>query len=734
MKDFKWLHFSDLHLSCDTMDADTAKNKMIEFIKKKRELNDLEYNYIFISGDIANKAIYKGTKEFLEKLFFALGLKNNKKDLRKVFWAVGNHDILKEDGGARYEYIKKIRDPDDAMTFENCMNENLEGNMSKRTELVDTGMRLFKNNYSSILKREHEAKVYNPHIFYDLDELNLIVLNTCLTSIAEQDPHNLYIKSRDLNNIFSEIKDKNKPTFVLGHHGRDFFAMEDMDELSDIFDDNNVDVYLCGHNHRLGFALFPDAERDIYQITCGGGDNFKNGAVFSFIHGEFYASDRTIHMTPYSYRESGDKRWDIDERLNRRFKTGVSYPLQRLVVKKDVMPEITNEKIAEKEVAAVLDCDFMQRCKKAEYWDKKNTAVANLPNESCFVNILHLSDLQFGITPELSDKSPGAIRQRETMLENKLIRHLNEIPKEWKPDIVVASGDLAWRATRSDYMAFGRWLKNLLNALNVPMENVILCTGNHDINLDAAIDNSYLGKVTWDKVKEELVPRASEDDIFKKFNEFISFCKGEVDSEIVIKPLSNDLPENSDGKYLYGFRDVLGIRFNVLNTSWYCGTKRKDKSSIPDKENLWIGKEFVYDLRFKLEKNDKFSVTVFHHPFDWLNPAEGDDNASVKKSLLAFSDIILCGHVHTRIGEPTFEHNRTQIFQSGALWTQRGYEEEYIYESRIIRINKQTGAVEQLTLEYSTGDEIWVDTFRKGPNRDHSYPINFTKHPDELFG
>ena len=194
-------------------------------------------------------------------------------------------------------------------------------------------------------------------------------------------------------------------------------------------------------------------------------------------------------------------------------------------------------------------------------------------------------------------------------------------------------------------------------------------------------------------------------------------------------PLKNILPVESESRYLYGYRDILGLRFNVLNTSWYCGDNVKKESSSSDKNYLWIGEQFVKDLTQNLERNDKYSVTVFHHPFDWLNPNEGDDNAAVKKKLLKFSDIILCGHVHTKVGEPTFEHNRAQIFQSGALWERR----DYTYESRIIKINKRTGLIKQRTIEYNAQEEVWENKPRIGPNKDHTYPINITKHPEGQF-
>lgn len=713
MEGFKWLHFSDLHLSCDSFDEKKAKAKLIEFIKQERKSNHLEYDYIFISGDVANKADYSGAEEFLEKLFVALGLENTEEGLKNVFWSVGNHDIHRDESSTRYKLIQDIRCPDNPITLAKCIDEDSENSykhVEERALFIDAGMKLFKDKHRKFLKRDYGGNRSEPHVFVPLPQLNLVILNTCLTSADSMDPHNLYIKSGELRGVFDKIKeeDNKKPVFVLGHHGRDFFEMSEMDELSDTFDDKGVDVYLCGHNHRLGFALFPDTERNIYQFTCGGGDKFSKGAVFSFMHGEFNGRDCSIHITPYSYKEFGNKEWGSDYQLNKRFRAYTHFPLERLIEK-----EIEGRNIALNEVAATIDQESV-----------------NCDSDVDYVNILHLSDLQFGITTELSGKEAVAIQGRELVLEETLLDYLkSEIPVDWRPDIIVISGDLAWSGSKGDYKKFGNWLKKLLGKLEVPIKNVILCTGNHDINSFAAEDNSKIRKIPINKARVELIPEAPKGKIYEKFSEFISFCKGEIDPEIVIEPLKNILPEGSEARYLYGYRDLLGLRFNVLNTSWYCGNNKKKKNSSPDKNNLWIGEQFVLDLTHNLEKNDKYSITVFHHPFDWLNPKEGDDNANVKITLLKFSDIILCGHVHTKVGEPTFEHNRAQIFQSGALWEG----EKYTYESRIIRINKCTGLIEQCTIEYNMIERTWESKIRKGPNTDHTYPINISKHLEIKF-
>ena len=286
MNDFEWLHFSDLHLNSDDPNSKRARDKLIKFIKNERAAGRLSFKYVFITGDIANKGKYDKVCDYLKSLFEALGLQCNEEGLRNVFWAVGNHDILRDETSERYKLIQQIRENPQSISLNDCLKGE------KKHILVGSGMSLYKDFYKEILRRELEANESRPHYFIPLDDLNLIVLNTCLTSVDPFDTQNLFIDSDQLLDVFNEIKDEMKPIFVIGHHGRDFFRMDELGKLSDLFDDKGVDIYLCGHNHRLGFAMFPDTERDIYQLTCGGGPNFSIDSNLSFMHGYFKETPR----------------------------------------------------------------------------------------------------------------------------------------------------------------------------------------------------------------------------------------------------------------------------------------------------------------------------------------------------------------------------------------------------------------------------------------------------------
>lgn len=69
------------------------------------------------------------------------------------------------------------------------------------------------------------------------------------------------------------------------------------------------------------------------------------------------------------------------------------------------------------------------------------------------VNIFHISDLHFGI--EKSDKNEFKINaERQAKTIKSLIKTLKDdlrVPQNWKPDVVVISGDIGWTGSSEEY-------------------------------------------------------------------------------------------------------------------------------------------------------------------------------------------------------------------------------------------------------------------------------------------
>ena len=319
---FSWLHFSDLHLELnEKFSTQYARKRLLGFLSAETAAGRLPYDYIFITGDVANRGVYRGVPAFAKQLFEALGAT----DLSKVFWAAGNHDIPRK-SRLRELVISHIRSSKRSEElFEELMNDP-----ETRDVLLSKVIKDYARNHNKILGKQafdirHPS---NPHVKYLLPDLNLIVLNTCLTSCDDNDDRNLFIRGGGLLSMFEGL-DSGKPTFVIGHHGIEYFRQGEQDVLGSLFDSGGVDMYLCGHSHRLGYSDFPEASRTIHQITCGGGA-VKNPYKISFIHGQYddgqsYSGDGdgsrsggSVILKPYSYAENGNREWQFDGSLHRK--------------------------------------------------------------------------------------------------------------------------------------------------------------------------------------------------------------------------------------------------------------------------------------------------------------------------------------------------------------------------------------------------------------------------------
>jgi len=322
MGDFQWLHFSDLHLSADeNAHKAYARNMLISFLESKYN-NDPDFcDYVFITGDIADRGQYERTEDFIHDLLKAIGMSESPD---KVFWAVGNHDLNLE-CKERELIIENIRSAGDIEAQADRFFSAMANNYEKNT-LTGTCMRTYRDMHNKLFNRSLPADdPFYPHVRVDtLDDLNLIMLNTCLTSLKNNDEGNLHIYEDGLHDVFKGLE-KSKPTFVIGHHGMKFLAEPSQEFLRTLYDKNNVDIYLCGHSHELGFANFSNAGRHIHQYTSGSGCVLGGGTAISFMHGKYFSKTGDVSIAPYSYSATKMEwnRFDTLERI-----PGVEKPLK----------------------------------------------------------------------------------------------------------------------------------------------------------------------------------------------------------------------------------------------------------------------------------------------------------------------------------------------------------------------------------------------------------------------
>lgn len=348
-----------------------------------------------------------------------------------------------------------------------------------------------------------------------------------------------------------------------------------------------------------------------------------------------------------------------------------------------------------------------------------------LPEE---VNILHISDLHFGVGKTDREKD-NYRKQRKTMIIS-LIKELREYHNEigsWKPDIVVVSGDIAYSGICSEYDEyiedFYNIIKDSQNGFGLEDDCIIECPGNHDIIRENTVTFKYGNNKDFfprpkrlkegETVGKELVHLSkwgvrtlNRDNIGKNIEEpLVNFFH-----DYIIKRCDGDPQKivrlQTPARWPW-------VNFIILNSAWDCREKTQKEN---DKGRLRVGLSFLEDLLPPREEMKERGIycAVFHHPFLALTTDDGKGGKIVQNWLAASEEhpihegedcfvnrvktlkCIMNGHVHTAI-KPEYTGNNAQT----GFWSVCGTlfsNDTSKYHCRVIKIGKN-GSIYCLDLE-----------------------------------
>jgi hypothetical protein len=311
------------------------------------------------------------------------------------------------------------------------------------------------------------------------------------------------------------------------------------------------------------------------------------------------------------------------------------------------------------------------------------------------LTILHLSDLHFGW-----DEDPYGHAERRLVLDG-LLRALESLDSDWKPECVCVTGDLGWKGRATDYQEAGDWLRRLLGVLGIGPEALVICPGNHDVNRELAAECARPSD--W-RVADWILRKIPPPQHYQNpFGEFVAFCHS-----FGLPPLKAAEWEN----WLIGSREYRGVNFVSLNSSWF---SRDDL----DRRGLWLGQPQLKILedRGQLASPARLSdpdcpvtVVIFHHPEEWLHESEcqrSDHRQNTIDHVALRCHALLTGHTHA---EPRRADRKAECawhFRGGAAYRGAAHPNSF----RIIRF--EPDHLVYKCFEYSRGapDYLWKDAF-----------------------
>jgi predicted MPP superfamily phosphohydrolase len=276
---------------------------------------------------------------------------------------------------------------------------------------------------------------------------------------------------------------------------------------------------------------------------------------------------------------------------------------------------------------------------------------------SDMVNVLHLTDLHFGMEGH-AHVSQTAIAQRTNAL-NSLLARLQALEPEWRPQIVVVSGDIGWRGSSSDYAQAKPFIAKVLDAVGLGPDRFLMCAGNHDIDRSAT--------------RGMLPPPSAEyaDDWLRVENLANLLRPFKAYAEACVEFGAPVLRIGDTAHAVIGQHELLGIRLVSLNSAWFC---RGDD----DKGHLWIGLPQLelmhsYEQLANPDAYDDSPITIIlvHHPPSDLNEAENNsygDRPATYRYLAERAHLIFSGHVHGAVEHPTRHYQRAFGIVGGASY------------------------------------------------------------------
>ena len=314
--------------------------------------------------------------------------------------------------------------------------------------------------------------------------------------------------------------------------------------------------------------------------------------------------------------------------------------------------------------------------------------------------IMQLSDLHFGISDNPKNFDGGHHFKNRQSVEESFLKSFNSIPDDWKPDILVITGDIAFEGKTADYEKAKDFLTKFLNLDGQKIQNndIVICPGNHDVYINSREIKKPLARLKKDKLLSEhsseemphiLTPDFVQNYIYK-FDEYADFCY-----EFHIEALDNSAnaseaekedreQEEKKLKYLYGFRKVKGISFIALNSEWDYNVKIKDGNGNFTKADnavgcLRLGVDLFYDSISKVNEND-IVIVLFHRPIDHMHISEYKvGNENMQDLINRNAHLVLNGHEHKNSNDRLHMGNAA-YFTCGTFHNNRTIDNEYCFQ------------------------------------------------------
>lgn len=374
------------------------------------------------------------------------------------------------------------------------------------------------------------------------------------------------------------------------------------------------------------------------------------------------------------------------------------------------------------------------------------------------VNILLLSDLHYDVDREKHKEE----WMKGPFVNDRILESLEKDPSPWEPDMVIVAGDLVNHNKTANYDHYTDLIGKLTHKFP-NLKNAYFSTpGNHDINREnivavfpylyqlqqadplLKIDNSFTSNPVIDAIytiarKSITTDKELAKALVKFEKEYFKTYLNEQ-NKLYKKTLHPHQREElfSEIQTVY-YSSILGITVLSLNTSFFCNLSQTGQ----DRNNLFLIRDLVGAIESKLKSIAHGPVVTFmHHPYYYLHESEHiapvsyevEDSQNNFTKLVKTSDLILSGHVHGDLHDPTLLQQYAYMITNGTSYTTDSFEGKcYPYTYALIKINKQLRKFSLRKFKYKAVDGSGNKYAFQCINRDpcKSYPFFEREHVEE---
>ncbi len=260
MKKIRCIHISDIHYNKEGLETEWMREQLPKYLSEI--YRNTNVNYLIITGDLRYAPKGKFPKDVIS---YIKDIANSLRvSTENTFIIIGNHDVSREDI-IRKEAIKEY------INNRPYTDHVIEKDLKKR-------LKNCREDWYKIIKEFVNIESYKLHkndnvIHFNIetDYVNFVHIDSTIVYHKELQ-NNFYIGLHDLKKVLDNVN-KCKPTIFLSHYPYEYLDPSERRYIIDLMKNNNVKLWLCGHNHINNVSVNEIESQPFITISSGNQTN-----------------------------------------------------------------------------------------------------------------------------------------------------------------------------------------------------------------------------------------------------------------------------------------------------------------------------------------------------------------------------------------------------------------------------------------------------------------------------